>query len=60
MNHSQHMLSTNRMLILFLVVVNTIIIKTAFTEDHSWYRALFVTIPLLLVFIIQSFQKETS
>ena len=60
MEHPQHTPSPEKMMILLLVVINTVIIKTGFTEDPSWYRVLFVTIPLLLILIVNSFQKEVS
>ncbi len=60
MKRAKHTHETDRMMILFLVVINTSIIKTGFTEDPSWYRVLFVTIPLLLIVIIDSLQKQAS
>ena len=58
MKRPTHTLTTDRMMILLLVVINTIIIKTGFTEDPSWYRVLLVTIPLLLIVIFDFVQKQ--
>jgi len=60
MNRKPYTPSAGRMIILFLVVINTVIIKTGFTEDPAWYRVLFVSIPLLVIITIDTFKRQTS
>ena len=38
-----------RTLLLLLVFINTIVLKVAFVDNENWYKALFVTLPLLFV-----------
>jgi hypothetical protein len=38
-----------RLLRVILILANVVIIKTAFTGDPVWYRALFLTLPLIII-----------
>ncbi len=44
--------------IFILGLVNAIILKTAYTGDSSWYNALFITLPLLILAIYDVVQKK--
>lgn len=45
-------------IILMLVLVNAIEIREGYTGNSSWYLSLFLTIPILLLVVLQS--KKTS
>jgi glutamate synthase domain-containing protein 2 len=51
-------ISISGIIVLFVVLLNAVILKTAFTENESWYWALLVTIPMLLVALKDIFQKK--
>lgn len=44
-------------IILLLVLVNALIMKTAFIENSSLYNALYITIPLLII-AIYDFKRD--
>jgi glutamate synthase domain-containing protein 2 len=50
--------SVSGLIILFLVLLNVIFIKTGFTNDGKWYWFLIVTIPLLLLAIVNRVQQK--
>lgn len=37
---------------LILIFINSVILKHAFTVNEQWYNVLFVTLPILLLFIM--------
>lgn len=46
------------MIILFLVLLNVIFIKASYTNDENWYWFLIITIPLLLLVIVNRAQRK--
>jgi hypothetical protein len=50
--------SPERLLILFLVVINAVVLKSGFTEDAGWYQLLFITIPMLVIALIAGFENK--
>ena len=55
-NHKQ--VSVKGVILLSTVLLNAIILETAFTENHKWYWALLVLLPLLLIVIKVRRQKK--
>lgn len=51
-------ISISGIIVLFVVLLNAVILKTAFTENENWYWALVVTIPMLLIALKDIFQKK--
>jgi hypothetical protein len=49
MPYSETKVPISRVVILLLVFLNALIIKVAFIRNESWYWALVVTLPLLLL-----------
>ncbi len=50
--------SVSGMIIAFVVLLNAVILKSAFSVSEGWYWALLVTFPLLLIAIRDVFQKK--
>ncbi|HEY6975564.1 MAG TPA: hypothetical protein VH396_04705 [Chitinophagaceae bacterium] len=51
-------LSVSGMILLILVLINVIILKTAYLVSENWYWCLIVSLPLLLVAIYDVRQKQ--
>ncbi|WP_126246349.1 hypothetical protein [Chitinophaga rhizosphaerae] len=49
--------SIGGMILLVLVIANALILRTALTTDAGWYRALYISLPLLLIVLIGMFRK---
>ncbi len=51
-------ISARNMILLLLVLINIIAIKSGYTQNGNWYLVLLITIPLLLLSIINIRQKK--
>ncbi|WP_109700393.1 hypothetical protein [Chitinophaga deserti] len=49
--------SIGGMILLVSVFANALILRAALTGNPSWYRALYISVPLLLIAIIGMFRK---
>src|SRR5678809_1155976 len=58
MTSKEKQVSVSRMIILFLVLLNIITINAGYTASGKWYWALIVTLPLLLLAILNVTQKK--
>jgi len=58
MSHKEKNVSVSRIVILLLVIINVLIIKVAFIQNENWYWGLIVTMPLLLIAIIDVRQTK--
>jgi hypothetical protein len=54
----QKPVSASGIIILFLVLLNAIAIREGYTGNEKWYWALTVTLPLLLLAILNIRQKK--
>lgn len=50
--------SVSGMILLFMVLVNVVTIKAAYTGSEKWYSVLIVTMPLLLLAILNVRQQN--
>jgi hypothetical protein len=50
--------SVSNMIVLLLIIINVIIVKTAYTGNSNWYWALLLFVPLLLLAISNIRQKK--
>ncbi len=48
----------NGMILALLVLANALILSAAFTENENWYYALWITVPLLILALLDSTQKK--
>jgi hypothetical protein len=55
---NQNSISVSRTIILIIVILNVVVIKDGYTGDGSWYNALFLTVPLLVLGIVSIRQKK--
>jgi glutamate synthase domain-containing protein 2 len=55
---NQKPVSASRIIILILVVLNIVILNEAYAVNENWYRALIITMPLLLLAILNTRQKK--
>jgi hypothetical protein len=51
-------LSTSAALSTLFFCINALVLKLGFTRNEDWYRALFLTIPVLLLLLYASFKKR--
>ena len=58
MAQNKKQLSASGMTLLITVLLNAIILETAYTGNKGWYWALFVSLPFLLLAIIGRRQKK--
>lgn len=58
MIRNQQQVSAGGMILLITVLLNAIILKTAYITNEQWYWALLVTVPLLLIAIWDKRQKK--
>ena len=59
MQRNHPVVSVSGIVVLLLVLSNAIVLKHGFVSDGSWYKLLYVTLPLLLLSLI-SFRKKIS
>lgn len=52
MLHKEKNVSVIGTIILLLVILNVLILKIAFIQNESWYWALVITLPLLLIAVL--------
>ncbi len=55
--HTQNV-SINGMFAVVLLLINAVILETALVKNTDWYKALWVTLPLLALAIYQSRKKK--
>jgi hypothetical protein len=60
MSRNQEKVSANGIVILILVMLNVIILKTAFINDAQIYWGLIITLPLLLIAIFDTIKKKLA
>ena len=58
MLHKTESTSPSRIVILLLVLINILIIKTAFIYNEELYRVLFITLPFLLLAIYDDAKQK--
>ena len=58
MSGNNRVVSISGIILLFIVLLNVVIAKHAFTVNTTWYWALLVTLPLLMLAIFYSRQKK--
>jgi len=58
MSRNQEKVSAGGIIILILVMLNVIILKTAFIHDAQIYWGLTITLPLLLIAIFDTLKKK--
>ena len=52
MLHNEKYSSLRGMIVLLLVILNVLILKVAFIKNEDWYWALVITLPMLLMAIL--------
>jgi glutamate synthase domain-containing protein 2 len=58
MNREIKNIPANGMIIAILVLVNAVILSAGFTENKDWNRALWITVPLLAIAVLDRIQKK--
>src|SRR6187200_963329 len=58
MTGKQKPISASKIIIIFLVLLNAIAIRAGYTGNENWYWSLIITIPLLLLAILNIRQKK--
>lgn len=58
MSRNQKSVSASGLIILIIVLLNAIVLKTAYINNHNYYWALIITLPLLLLAIHNIKQKK--
>jgi hypothetical protein len=58
MLHNEKNISPSGMIVLLLVVLNVLILKVAFIKNENLYWALAITLPMLLVVILDMRKRE--
>lgn len=58
MDRNQPKVSAGGSIIFLSVLVNTLVLRAGFTGDGSWYNALIITLPFLLLAIFSAQQKK--
>jgi len=58
MTVKQKLISASGIIILFLVLFNVILISAGYSENENWYWLLIITLPLLLLAILNIRQKK--
>ena len=53
-------MSVRGMLIMLLVLANAIILRNGFAVGAQWYWGLLITVPLLVIVIVDIIQKERA
>jgi hypothetical protein len=59
MIQDQKRVSASGLIILVLVLSNVIAIKEAYIDNEKWYWVLFITLPLLLLAIVNIHDKHS-
>ena len=52
MLHNEKDIPVSGMIVLLLVILNVLILKVAFIKNEDWYWALVITLPMLLIAIL--------
>ncbi len=52
--------SVHGMLILILLLLNSVILETALVKNHQWYKALWITVPILLLCLLNQWRSNTA
>jgi len=60
MSRNQEQISASGIIILILVLLNVIILKTAFLHDAQIYWGLMISLPLLLIAIFDTIKKKRA
>lgn len=56
MKHEQ--MTISGMLALVLVLMNAVILETALVKNHHWYKALWLTVPLLVLALSWHYKQK--
>lgn len=51
--------SAHGMLVLLLLLLNAIILEAALVNNYQWYKALWITMPVLLLCLLGQWRYET-
>ena len=60
MTVKQRPIPASRVIILFLVLFNAILIRAGYSENEKWYWVLIITLPLLLLAILKYWRQVSS
>ena len=55
---NNHTVSISGMLTVALLLMNAVILETAVVKNADWYKALWVTLPLLAIALYQAKKKK--
>lgn len=55
---NNHTVSISGMLTVALLLMNAVILETAVVKNENWYKALWVTLPLLAIALYQAKKKK--
>jgi hypothetical protein len=58
MSPKENGVAVTETMIILLVFLNALILKFAFISNENWYWSLIITLPLLLVIIVDIHQKK--
>ena len=52
--------SVHGMLVLILLLLNAVILETAVVKNQQWYKALWITIPILLLCLFDQWRSNAT
>ncbi len=52
--------SVHGMLVLILLLLNAVILETAVVKNQQWYKALWITIPILLLCLFDQWRSNET
>lgn len=51
-------ISAGGMIVLMLVVLNVVILEKGYVSDPGWYKAAYISFPLLLITLFFNYRKQ--
>ena len=60
MLHNEKDIPVSGMIVLLLVILNVLILKVAFIKNEDWYWALVITLPMLLIAILDVRKRKDA
>ena len=60
MKQNEKQVSISGIILIIFLLLNAVILKTAFTVNEKWYSMLLISVPLLLVSIKIHFTKKVA
>ena len=58
MTRNHKIVSISGITLLLMLLINTVILRHAYTSNTDWYWVLIITLPLLIIAIIDTQQKK--